>query len=1060
MYGEEVVIVAADKLPGNGSVLKMFSQNKEEKKRIEKALDSSGLPSGKNECLNPAAFSFEDFLTFYKNLTQRSELEKIFDGLCENTNSKRKFMSITQFVDFINKTQRDPRLNEILYPYANASRAKDLIAEHEPNSYNAQRGLLSIDGFLRYLMSEDNPIVTGSKLELSEDMDQPLAHYFINSSHNTYLSGHQLTGKSSVEMYRQCLVAGCRCVELDFWNGKTDEPVIVHGYTFVPEIPARDVLEAIAESAFKTSDYPVILSFENHCNPRQQAKIAQYCREFFGEMLLETPLDTHKLEPFQPLPPPSLLKRKIIIKNKKKHHHHKKANAAPPPPVVTTTETETPAATVNESPKNSVGNGEAKIHPSPIRQGSKDSSQENDEDDEDDDGSSTGLEDEDDTSTGAEEIKMQMLDKPSTEKVSSRKETEAGAEISALVNYVQPIHFVSFEVAEKRGRCYEMSSFDEKQALTLLKERPVEFLSYNKSQLSRVYPAGTRFDSSNFQPQVFWNVGCQLVAINYQTLDLAMQLNLGIFEYNGRSGYLMKPEFLRRKDRCLDPFAESTIDGIIANTVSIHVISGQFLSDKRVGTYVEVEMYGLPADTVRKKYRTKIVPNNGINPVYDDEPFRFKKIVLPELASVRIAAYEDSGKMIGHRVLPVVGLCPGFRHVGLRNESGQSLPLATLFLEVVVKDYVPDDFAALAEALANPIKYQSEKEKRAKQLAVLVDDDLDASADPAQTGLQNPDNQKLSKVVIAPSENAPSITSIPLPSAQRSSFVQPSHSSSSETPEEGDAGKILPPAVPQDTKTSPKIQIQQPSYMNDEMSIETFEKLMESKPVKERKAELDRKLDALKRKYDKMRVQTNKQISEPDKTKSKFYKRLSIKSIDHGLSLLHAASDAVESIETEENGNSAKLSRSQSERLLSIAKEHYLKEKELKEQYHEIIFNILEKTMRTSQQNQLKTLRVLLEKETDAVMRRLQAKRREDVKALSKDNKNKDEMTRIKREISSSMVEKGVGERKRLTQLYEKRKEDLEKKHEEVRLSVEEERQKAKAAILREYDEKLKQVSE
>lgn len=60
------------------------------------------------------------------------------------------------------------------------------------------------------------------------------------------------------------------CVELDFWNGKTDEPAIVHGYTFVPEIVAKDVLEAIAESAFKTSDYPVILSFENHCNPRQQ----------------------------------------------------------------------------------------------------------------------------------------------------------------------------------------------------------------------------------------------------------------------------------------------------------------------------------------------------------------------------------------------------------------------------------------------------------------------------------------------------------------------------------------------------------------------------------------------------------------------------------------------------------------------------------------------------------------------------------------------------------------------------------------------------------------------
>lgn len=61
-----------------------------------------------------------------------------------------------------------------------------------------------------------------------------------------------------------------RCVELDFWNGRTDEPVIVHGYTLVPEIFAKDVLEAIAESAFKTSELPVVLSFENHCNPRQQ----------------------------------------------------------------------------------------------------------------------------------------------------------------------------------------------------------------------------------------------------------------------------------------------------------------------------------------------------------------------------------------------------------------------------------------------------------------------------------------------------------------------------------------------------------------------------------------------------------------------------------------------------------------------------------------------------------------------------------------------------------------------------------------------------------------------
>ena len=50
-----------------------------------------------------------------------------------------------------------------------------------------------------------------------------------------------------------------------------------------------------------------------------------------------------------------------------------------------------------------------------------------------------------------------------------------------------------------------------------------------------------------------------------------MMLNLGIFEYNGRSGYILKPDFMRRKDRTFDPFAESTVDGIIAGTVEIKV---------------------------------------------------------------------------------------------------------------------------------------------------------------------------------------------------------------------------------------------------------------------------------------------------------------------------------------------------------------------------------------------------------------------------------------------------------------------------------------------------------
>lgn len=98
-------------------------------------------------------------------------------------------MTAAQLVEFLNATQRDPRLNEILHPYANLHKAKDIIAEYEPSKANIKNGVLGMDGFLRYLMSEDNPIVSPSRSELCDDMDQPLAHYFINSSHNTYLTG-------------------------------------------------------------------------------------------------------------------------------------------------------------------------------------------------------------------------------------------------------------------------------------------------------------------------------------------------------------------------------------------------------------------------------------------------------------------------------------------------------------------------------------------------------------------------------------------------------------------------------------------------------------------------------------------------------------------------------------------------------------------------------------------------------------------------------------------------------------------------------------------------------
>ncbi|KAH7693816.1 Phosphatidylinositol-specific phospholipase CX domain containing protein, partial [Aphelenchoides avenae] len=158
-------------------------------------------------------------------------------------------------------------------------------------------GHTNADEFLRFLLRDRNLAASPKAFELDDgSMYEPLSHYFINSSHNTYLTGRQLKGQSSVSMYRYALLSGCRSVELDCWDGPNDEPIITHGPThvcFCTTILFKDAIQAIADTAFVTSEYPVILSIENHCGKKQKAKMALYCKDILGEMLLKETLDEY-----------------------------------------------------------------------------------------------------------------------------------------------------------------------------------------------------------------------------------------------------------------------------------------------------------------------------------------------------------------------------------------------------------------------------------------------------------------------------------------------------------------------------------------------------------------------------------------------------------------------------------------------------------------------------------------------------------------------------------------------------------------------------------------------
>uniref|UniRef100_A0A8C1G701 1-phosphatidylinositol 4,5-bisphosphate phosphodiesterase n=1 Tax=Cyprinus carpio TaxID=7962 RepID=A0A8C1G701_CYPCA len=636
------------------NIFKMFPADK---KRVEAALVAANLPKGKFDTIKPDVFTEAAFKTFILHLCPRPEINEIFTSFTKG----KGFMTKEMLTKFLNEKQRDSRLNEELFPLVRPEQVKNLIEKYEPSSSNASRGQISPEGLMFYLMGSETSVVKLDKLAQSHDMTQPIPHYFVKSSHNTYLTAGQLTGVSSPEMYRQCLLAGCRCLELDCWKGKPpdEEPIITHGFTMTTEI-----LFKVGSSNQSSCCYYGIKWDQNLCCCG--SVVEPYC----------------KLKPGHPVPSPSELMGKILIKNKK--------SSAPPSKPEQAKKASGPEQ-ANASPDDSESNQPADPNqPAPTNPESSDPPQ------------ATGQffydREEHDDHDEQDEEKMKNSDEGT-----AGQEVTAYEEMSALVNYVQPNKFISFENAAKKNKSFVISSFVETKGESLIAKNAVDWVEYNKRQMSRIYPKGTRVDSSNYSPQPFWTAGCQFVALNYQTMDFPMQLNMALFEFNGRTGYILKHDVLRRSDKKFDPFTDR-IDTIIASTLTIKIYSGQFLSDKHVKTGVEVELIGLPKDP-KRKYRTKwSTTPNGINPEWNEEPFVFEKILLPEMAYLRLVVQEEGGKFLGHRIIPLDAMQTGFQHICLRSESNMPLTLPSVFVHIEVKDYIPAAFADFSDALFNPVK--------------------------------------------------------------------------------------------------------------------------------------------------------------------------------------------------------------------------------------------------------------------------------------------------------------------------------------------------------------------
>ncbi|KAK7880567.1 hypothetical protein WMY93_032792 [Mugilogobius chulae] len=480
------------------------------------------------------------FVLFYKMLTQREDLLRVFQ---EFSTDGQKLSSGTW------------RLSEggAAGSRRHPNSGQELMEKYEPSDAAKQMKAMSFDGFLMYLGSAEGNIFDPKCRGMYQDMSQPLNHYFISSSHNTYLMEDQLRGHSSVEGYIRALNRGCRCVEVDCWDGANGEPIVYHGHTFTSKILFKDVVSAVSNYAFKVSPFPVIMSMENHCSVEQQCVMAQHLTHILGDKLLKTTLDGK---------PPIRL-------------------------------------------------------PSPQKS-------------------------------------KQRLSK----------------ELSDCVVYCKSVHFRSFKHSRIHSKFYEVASFTESKARKQLKEAAHSSLS-----------SGFRTDSSNYNPQEMWNVGCQIVALNFQTAGECMDLNDGLFSQNGGCGYVLKPSFMTEAERRFDPDNPQKLDGYQPLILTIQVISGQQLPKVNikegsiVDPLVRVEIHGVPLD--QNKQETRWIENNGFNPVWYDT-LRFT-IHAPELAMVRFVVedYDKTSKMT---------LLDSYRHIHLLSKDGTSIPPSSLFVHVRITE--------------------------------------------------------------------------------------------------------------------------------------------------------------------------------------------------------------------------------------------------------------------------------------------------------------------------------------------------------------------------------------
>jgi phosphatidylinositol phospholipase C, delta len=340
---------------------------------------------------NSGELDFEEFSLFLELLCDQPLVSELYTGL-----GGADTLTETSFAGFLREQQHEKEIGDEAVRALMATAMKD-----------AHQSVFNVQAFAHYLGSTANSAFNAAHATVFQDTSLPMNAYWMNSSHNTYLVGDQLKGRSEVQQYRRVMDQGCRCVELDCWDGKKGEPIVFHGHTLTSKIYFVDVCKSVAEHAFTHSPYPVVLSLENHTGSKQQRRMAEHLKACLGHLMLPNFQDRATI--------PSL-----------------------------------------------------------------------------------------------DELKNKVLIKCST---------------SVVPELAELIHLAStaYEPAKEKPS-WKITSFAE-GSFKKMGKNSVEAIDYTNRHMARLYPAGNRVNSSNYDPSMGWACGVQLVALNFQTQAMPIYLN-------------------------------------------------------------------------------------------------------------------------------------------------------------------------------------------------------------------------------------------------------------------------------------------------------------------------------------------------------------------------------------------------------------------------------------------------------------------------------------------------------------------------------------------------------